>query len=385
MLTTEQMEIRELARDFAAGEIRPASAQWDADRVLAPSLREKLAELGFYGMRVPEADGGLGLDRSTFLVALEELAWGDAAAALPVALHNCVVVGLLAEAGSPGQRSEWLSRLAGGERLGVWAVAEDGGEDLSTTTTRALRERDDWILSGRKSWVVMAAPDGLLVVAARTGDDPGAVGLFLVAADADGVVVGPPANTLGLRALPIVDVTLRDVRVSGEALVGSADGAGALLERVGAEYRLGLAAIALGIARSAAEHATRYARERTQFGQAIASFEAVQEKLGGMATRITATRALLHHAASALPGPAPTLEGGGLQTGAAMARLVAGETAEWVASQAVQIFGGYGYMRDYPVEKLMRDAQATQILGGTPELLRLVVARAVLEEAAQGE
>jgi len=385
MLTSEQMEIRELARDFAAGEIRQGSAEWDAARVLPGSLREKLAELGFYGMRVPESDGGLGLDRQAFLVALEELAWGDAAAALPVALHNCVVVGLLVDSGSPEQRGEWLPRLASGERLGAWAVSEGAGEELAATTTRAVRAGDGWVLSGRKSWVVMSTPDGLLVVAARTGDDPEAVGLFLVAADTEGVVLGPPANTLGLRALPIVEVTLRDVRVPGEALVGSPDGAGALLERVGAEQRLGLAAIALGIARSAAEHATRYSRERSQFGQTIASFEAVQEKLGGMATRITATRALLHHAASGEPGPAPAFEGGSLQTGAAMARLMAGETAEWVASQAVQIFGGYGYMRDYPVEKLMRDAQATQILGGTPELLRIAVARAVLEEATQGE
>jgi len=211
------------------------------------------------------------------------------------------------------------------------------------------------------------------------------VGLFLVPVDAEGVVMGPPANTLGLRALPMVEVSLGEVRVSGEALLGSPDSAGALLEKAAAELRLGLSAIALGIARSAAEHASRYARERIQFGQPIASFEAVREKLGGMATRINGTRALLLHAASSSPGPAPAFEGGGFHAGAAMALLMAGETAEWVASQAVQIFGGYGYMRDYPVEKLMRDAQATQILGGTPGLLRLAVAQAVLGEVAQGE
>lgn len=154
------------------------------------------------------------------------------------------------------------------------------------------------------------------------------------------------------------------------------------MEGVSAWKRLGLAAIALGIARAAAEHANVYAAERTQFGQSIAGFEAVQEKLGGMATRITTARALLQHAASAGEERAPALEGGDIHTAAAMARIVAGETAEWVTSQAVQIFGGYGYMRDYPVEKLMRDAQATQILGGTPEVLRLLVARAMLEEAS---
>ena len=382
MWTTEQREIRTLAREFASGEIRPGSSEWDDARALPASLWEKLGELGFFGMQVPEAHGGLGLDTATFLVALEELAWGDAAAAFPVALHNGAVVSLLASAGSGGQQSTWLPRLASGECPGAWAVSESGGEDLSGIRTRAVREGDGWILSGRKSWVVMAEGAGLLVVSARTGEGPDDVGLFLVERNAQGVVVGPPANTLGLRALPMVDVTLQDVRLPDAALVGSATGGTALMEGVAASHRLGLAAIALGIARAAAEHANAYAAERTQFGQSIAGFEAVQEKLGSMATRITTARALLQHAATTGGERIPALEGGDSGTAAAMARIVAGETAEWVTSQAVQIFGGYGYMRDYPVEKLMRDAQATQILGGTPEVLRLVVARAMLEEAS---
>ena len=382
MWTTEQLEIRGLAREFAAGEIRPGSSEWDDARALPSSLWEKLGELGFFGMQVPEAHGGLGLDTATFLVALEELAWGDPAVAFPVALHNGTVVALLSSAGSEEQQAEWLPRLASGEYPGGWAVAESGGDDLSEIVTRAVRDGDGWILSGRKSWVVMAEGACLMVVSARTGEGPDDVGLFLVERGTQGVVVGPPANTLGLRALPMVDVTFQDVGLPAGALVGSAAGGRALMEGVSAWKRLGLAAIALGIARAAAEHANVYAAERTQFGQSIAGFEAVQEKLGGMATRITTARALLQHAASAGEERAPALEGGDIHTAAAMARIVAGETAEWVTSQAVQIFGGYGYMRDYPVEKLMRDAQATQILGGTPEVLRLLVARAMLEEAS---
>lgn len=383
MTTLEQLEIRALAREFAAGEIRPGAAERDAGQGIPEELLGKVAELGFLGMRIPEAEGGLGLDLPTYLVALEELAWGDPAVALTVALQNGPVAGLLLAAGSPEQR-QWLSRLASGEVLGAWAVAEpETGGDLDGLAARASRDGDRWVLSGRKAWVTNGAHAGLLVVAARTGEGPSDVGLFLVPAGAPGLSAGDPLNTLGMRASQTVDLDLDGVTLPADALLGGASQGRVLLEGVALESRLGVAALGVGIARAAAEHATTYALEREQFGRPIAGFEAVREKLGGMATRIAAARALLLKAAQRVEAGVPegagsVLEGEDPASVSAMARLVAGETAEWVASQAVQIYGGYGYMRHYPVEKLMRDAQAVQILEGTPEVLRLRVAERVI-------
>lgn len=386
MMTMEQLEIRALAREFAAGEIRPGAAERDAARTIPGDLLGKVAELGFLGMRVPEAEGGLGLDLPTYLVALEELAWGDPAVALTVALQNGPVAGLLQAAGSTEQR-QWLPRLASGEALGAWAVAEpDSGSDLDGLGTRASRDGDGWSLAGRKAWVSHGARADVLLVAARTGEDRSEIGLFVVPAGAQGLKAGEPLNTLGMRASQTVDLELDGVRLPGDALLGGASEGRALLASVARESRLGVAALGIGIARAAAEHATTYALEREQFGRPIAGFEAVREKLGGMATRIAAARALLLKAAQQVEGAGPggagsVLEGDDPESVSAMARLVAGETAEWVASQAVQIYGGYGYMRHYPVEKLMRDAQAVQILEGTVEVLRLRVAERVIDEA----
>jgi alkylation response protein AidB-like acyl-CoA dehydrogenase len=389
MLTAEQLEIRALAREFARGEIRPGVAERDAAQAIPPELMAKVAELGFLGMRVPEAYGGLGLDLATYLMALEELAWGDPAVSLTVAIQNGPVTGLLLAAGSDEQRG-WLVRLASGEALGAWAVAEpDAGGDLDGLTTRAHRDGDEWVLSGRKAWVTNGAGADLFLVATRTGEAPSDVGIFLVPAGTAGLTAGQRLNTLGMRASETVDLALDGVRLPPGALLGGASEGRALLERVAPESRLGVAALGVGIARAAAEHATTYALEREQFGQPIAGFEAVREKLGGMATRIASARALLLQAAQRVEAGAPegvgsVLEGDDAPSVSAMARLVAGETAEWVASQAVQIYGGYGYMRHYPVEKLMRDAQAVQILEGTVEVLRLRVAERVIDEVRTG-
>lgn len=384
MLTAEQQEIRALAREFAAGEIRPGAGDRDAAQTLPDGLLEKVAELGFLGMRIPEGHGGLGLELGTYLVALEELAWGDPAVALTVALQNGPVAGALRLSGTPAA-SAWLPRLASGEVLGAWAVAEpETGGDLDGIDTRATRDGDAWVLEGRKAWVTNGARAGVILVAARTGPASSDLGLFLVPAGTPGLRAGPPENTLGMRASQTVELSLEDVRLPAGALLGDAAGGSGLLQAVAPESRLAVAALGVGIARAAAEHATAYALEREQFGQPIAHFEAVREKLGGMATRISAARALLMHAAGRVGStdPAgPVLEGGEAHSVSAMARLVAGETAEWVASQAVQIYGGYGYMRHYPVEKLMRDAQAVQILEGTVEVLRLRVADRVIDEA----
>lgn len=384
MLTAEQIEIQALAREFAGGEIRPGVLAWDAARAHPEGLREKLAELGFLGMRIPESDGGLGLDLVTFLLALEELAWGDASVAVTVARQNGPVAGLLLTAGA-GEQREWLPLLASGEVLGAWGVPHPGS-DLDARPVAVERRGEEWVLSGRIPRVVDGGRAGVLVVEASAHGEEGATDLFLVPGDAPGLTAGERVSTLGLRALPVVPVDLAEVRVPESSRVGPPGGGRALVERLAPEALLAMAAVGIGIARAAAEHAVRYALERVQFDRPIAEFEAIREKLGGMVVRVSAARAALHQAARRVEGvdvdPASVLEGGEAASAAAAACLAAGDAAEWVASEAVQIHGGYGYMRDYPVEKLMRDAQAVRVLEGTPDHLRLRAAAAFLEEAA---
>jgi alkylation response protein AidB-like acyl-CoA dehydrogenase len=386
-LTAEQLEtqaqIQALAREFADRELRPRSAAWDQARALDDGVFRQLGELGFLGMTVAESAGGLGLDLLTYVIVLEELARGDAAVALSVGVHNGLVAALLARHGSEAVKGALLPALASGERLGAFALSEPiAGNDFLAVSTKAIADGNGWRLTGSKSWVTNGERAGLVVVFARTGER--ALGAFVVELPADGWRVTGRERTMGLSASETVTVELDGVRVAHDRTLG-APGAGLELALEALDLgRLGTAAQAVGIARAALEHAVAYAKQREQFGQAIANFGGIQEKLAEMARRVTAARAVTHAAAAHLAGgegPAPS--GRGLDAPAAwaaIAKLTASETAMWVADEAVQVFGGYGYMRDYPVEKLMRDAKGTEILDGTSEVLRVVIARALLRD-----
>ena len=372
-MTEERQQVRELARQFAESELRPHVEQWDRDRRLDPGVLEQLAELGFFGMRVPEEYGGMGFDLGMYVAVLEELAWGEPSVALTVSIHSAFAVGLLLAHGTEAQKREWLGRLASGEVIGCFALSEAGaGSDAAAVETRAWRDGDGWVLSGEKKWVTNARLAGLGLVVARTAEDPAGgeqpksrgLSVFLVPMDSPGVEIGERKTTMGLRPIEVGDVRFRDVRVPGDALLGE-EGRGFALAMEALDVgRLGIAAQAVGIAQAALEHARSYADEREQFGRKLREFEGIQFKLADMATRVAAARALLE-AASAEPSTSRS----------AMAKLLASETAMWVTTQAVQVFGGYGYMRDYPVEKLMRDAKATEIYEGTNEIQRVVIAR----------
>jgi alkylation response protein AidB-like acyl-CoA dehydrogenase len=368
--TAEQQEIQAqvqgMAREFADKELRPRSAEWDQARALDEGVFRQLA----------------GLDLLTYVIALEELARGDAAVALSVAVHNGPVAALLARHGGDAAKGALLPALASGERLGAFALSEPiPGSDLLGVSTKAIADGNGWRLTGTKSWVTNGERAGLAVVFARTGER--ALGAFLVELPADGWRVTGRERTMGLAASETVTVELDGVRVAHDRALG-APGAGLelALEAQGLG-RLGTAAQAVGIARSALEHAVAYAQQREQFGQAIAHFGGIQEKLAEMARRVAAARAVTHAAAARMDeGEKPG--GAGLDAPAAwaaIAKLTASETAMWVADEAVQVFGGYGYMRDYPVEKLMRDAKGTEIFDGTSEMLRVVIARALLRDA----
>lgn len=377
-ISDEQREIRALAREFAAGEIRPQAPSWDTARKLDPEIFSKLGELGFMGMRVPEAYGGLGLDLSTYLLVLEELAWGDASLALTVAIHSGPVTGALLRYGSEAQKEQYLPKMASGETIGAFALSEaEVGSDAGSLRTGYRPEAEEWLLTGRKKWVTNGDSGGLILLFAREEGGKG-ISAFLLDRETEGYRVGKREVTLGLAASETVEVELDGVRLGSDALLGEA-GMGFRYAMAALEVgRLGVAALSLGIARAAFEHAREYSRERVQFGRPLSEFQATRFKLAEMSVRMSRTRALIRTASQGLDGSSdPEAPSAGVL--AAMAKLSASEDAVWIADEAVQIFGGYGYMRDYPVERLLRDAKGTEIIEGTSEVMRLVVAREVLE------
>lgn len=384
-LTVEQRELQALAREFAEGEIRAGAAEWDAARNLSDGILASLGELGFFGMRVPESHGGLGLDLPTYLLVLEQLAWGDAGVALAVAVQNGPVAELIGGHGDPVLQERWLPRIASGERRVAYSLA--GAPHPASTGIVAKRDGEGWTLSGTRGWVTAGDHGHALLVLADTGDpDAGgtAAGLFLVDRQSPGYTVVRRERTMGLSASETVEVRLEAVRVDATDVVGDPSLGARYVGGCQGVVRAALAALSVGVAQAALEHATGYAAERRQFGRAIGEFEAIQYKLADMATRTTAARSLTHLAALRLgeAGPGHVGEGPHAEPDdpdvlAAMAKLTAQEAAVFATNQAVQIFGGYGYMRDYPVEKLMRDAQGAEVYAGAGDALRQVIARAI--------
>jgi alkylation response protein AidB-like acyl-CoA dehydrogenase len=374
-LTEEQREIQRTARRFADDEIRPHAAEWDRASHFEVSLIRKLGELGFLGMLVPEAYDGLDLDTCSYLVALEEIAAADASVAIMMSVHNSLPTQMLKRFGSEEQKERWLRPLARGELLGAFALSEpEAGSDASSLRTQAVRDGDGWVLNGTKAWVSSAPHAGVIICMARTdtaSDRKGARGIsaFIVTPDLPGFGIGKKEDKMGLRASPTVQLVFDNMRVPQAQLLGD-PGMGFVYSMQSLEHgRLGVAAQALGIARAALEHATAYAAERKQFGKPIKEFQAMQFKLADMATRVTASRALLYAAAAAKD------RGESVTQFSSMSKLFASETAMWVTTQAMQIFGGYGYVKEYPIEKLFRDAKVTEIYEGTSEIQRVVIAR----------
>ncbi len=374
-LTETQQEIQNLARSFAADEIAPHAAQWDRDACFPLAVAHRMGELGFLGMLIPEQYDGLALDTTTYLLALEEIAAADASAAVLMSVHNSLPTQMILTFGSDAQRERYLKPMARGEIIGAFALSEpEAGSDASGLRCQAVRDGDEWVLSGTKSWVTSGTFAGVILVMART-DTPDArrgskgISAFIVTPDMPGFHVGKKEDKMGLRASPTVQLNFDGLRVPAANLLGEAGQGFVYAMRSLDNGRLGIAAQAIGIARSALEASLAYAAERKQFGQPIREFQAIQFKLADMAARVTSARALLHATAAAKDrGESTTMHG-------SMCKLLASETAMYVATEAVQIFGGYGYVTDYPVEKLFRDAKITEIYEGTSEIQRIVIAR----------
>lgn len=374
-LTEEQREIQALAREFTKSEIAPYAAAWDRDSHFDLDMIRKMGELGFFGMLIPEEYGGLGLDTLSYLVALEEIAAGDASAAVTLSVHNSLPTQMLLAHGTEEQKKKFLMPMATGEKLAAFALSEpESGSDPASLSTQAVDKGDHWVLNGTKSWVTTGNHAQVILAQART-DSPDnrkgskGIGTFIVTPDMPGFKVGNKEDKMGLRASPTVQLLFEDLRVPKENLLGDPS-RGLIYALQGLDNgRLGIAAQSIGIARAALEHSVAYAGEREQFDTPIKDFQAIQFKLADMITRITAGRLLVYEAAR-------TKDNGGRVTQlASMAKLFASESAMWVTTQAVQIFGGYGYVKDYPVEKLFRDAKVTEIYEGTSEIQRIVIAR----------
>jgi hypothetical protein len=382
-LTADQAQIQALAREFAQNEIAPHAAAWDRDSFFDPALVTKLGALGFLGMLVPEEYDGLGLGTLTYLLALEEIAAADASAAVLMSVHNSLPTQMILRFGSPEQKRRFLGPMARGELLGAFALSEsDAGSDASALRTQAVHDAADggaWVLDGTKAWVSAGSHAGVIVAMARTDTAQlrrGARGIstFLVTPDLPGFKVGKKENKLGLRASPTVQLVFDQMRVPADRLLGQ-EGLGFVYAMESLEHgRLGIAAQAIGIARRAHELSVAYAAERKQFGHPIREFQAIQFKLADMAARLHAARSLLHATAAAKD------RGEEVGAYAAMCKLVASETAMWVTTEAIQIFGGYGFIKDYPVERLFRDAKVTEIYEGTSEIQRILISRSLYHE-----
>ncbi len=370
----------EMAREFARNEIAPHAAEWDRTKTYPKEVMAKLGELGFFGMLIPEEYEGLGLDTLTYLMVIEEIAAADASVSISLSVHNSLPASMILRFGTDEQKSRWLTPMAQGKVLAAFSLSEaDSGSDAGALRAQAERVGNEWVLNGTKAWVTNGDTADLLLVLVRT-DKPEArkgtrgISAFLIPRETRGVEPGKPEDKLGLRSSRTTTVSLRDVRLSGEHLLGE-PGQGFVYAMAALDQgRMGVAAQAIGIARAAFEHSVRYAQERRQFEKPIKEFQALQFKLADMATRVAAARALLHEAARTKNRGEP------VKTMASMAKLFASETAMWVTTQAVQVFGGYGYMRDYPVERLFRDAKVTEIYEGTSEIQRIVIARGLHPE-----
>ncbi|MDT8368948.1 MAG: acyl-CoA dehydrogenase family protein [Longimicrobiales bacterium] len=356
--STEHAELLELAREFARGELGPHEAERDAARALPDALFGTLGEMGFFAMALPDSAGGLGLDPVTYHEVLSILAEFDPAVALTLAEHGAVAATLAASSG----HDDAVARLAAGEALATTAILESGADE---TTTHLATTFDGSRLHGTKRAVVNAARAGVICVTAQI---EGEIAIVCVERVSDEVRADGRRATMGLAALDFSTLVFDG---AGAARVEGRDRLGDLVAR----RRLGVAAVAVGVARASLAHALRYAEERAQFGRSISSFDAVQAKLAEVAARSAAAEALTREVAKVI-GSGP-----GAAARAAAAKLVATGTAMFAADEAVQIFGGYGYMRDYPVEKRMRDAKGLEVIAGTSEALRRVVTEELLESA----
>ena len=378
--TEDHQDVREMVADFSDGELAPAAESLDESQGFPSETIAKLAELGMLGVTIHEEHGGTGADALTAVLMIEELARNCASTAVVVSSHIFDATRALTVLGSDEQRARWLPSLATGETLGTFAIAEESAEsDAGALATRATKGGDGWSLHGAKRGVVSGQHAGFAAIVARTSGEPGSTnGLGLFAVDggqgASGLTATPSAAPLGVRGSGLADWSFEEAPLAADALLGSEDGFASIAPVLEAS-RLGVAATALGIGRGAITYALGYAGERKAFGRTIDRFGAIRSMVADAATGLEGARLLVYRAAQLLD------EGKSVPRETSMAKLAACRAAYAATKSAVQILGGNGYSREYPVERMFRDAGALEILGGSDALHRMLVARALIGES----
>jgi alkylation response protein AidB-like acyl-CoA dehydrogenase len=374
-LTEEQSQIQSMVRDFASKEIAPNVMEWDEAQHFPTDTIKKLGDLGLLGAVFPEKYGGAGLSYVDYINILEELAAVESGIALTVAAHNSLAAGHIYLAGSEEQKQRFLPRLTSGEWIGCWALTEPGsGSDASGMLTTAVRDGDDWVLNGTKNFITNASHAQIAVVLAVTDreDQKRGITAFAIEMERNGIRAGKKENKLGMRTSDTAELVMEDCRVPDSNRIGEVGKGFHGAMKVLDGGRISIAAISLGIARGAYEAARDYAKERIAFKKAIAEFQAIQFMLTDMATEIDAARLLAYRAATLKDSGRPTT------TASAMAKLYASEAAVRATEKGVQIFGGYGFIKDFPAEKYYRDVKLCTIGEGTSEIQRVVIARQLL-------
>jgi alkylation response protein AidB-like acyl-CoA dehydrogenase len=377
ILNDDQKMIRDTLRDFARERLAPNAAEWGKNATFPADALRELAALGVWGMVVPEEWGGPGLDYVALAIAIEEIAAGDGATSTIMSVQNSLVCGILNKYGSDAQKERWLRGAATGDILGCFCLTEPHvGSDAAAIKTRAVKDGDAWVLNGVKQFITSGKHAKIAIVFAVTDPAAGRKGIscFCVPTDTKGYVVARIEEKLGQSPSDTAQILFEDCRVPADCLLG-AEGEGYKIALSNLEAgRIGIAAQSVGMARSALEAAVAYAKERETFGKPIAEHQAVAFRLADMATKIEVARQMVWHAAALRSAGEPCLKE------ASMAKLFASEMAEQVCSDAIQIHGGYGYVSDFPVERIYRDVRVCQIYEGASDIQRLVIARAVIAD-----
>jgi alkylation response protein AidB-like acyl-CoA dehydrogenase len=375
-LTPEQRQVRAVAREFAAAELGDKIAPYDERHEFPHEIVQKLGPLGFLGALVEEEYGGAGLDYVSYALVVEELCRGDASVGITMWAHNSLCTSHIASFASPEQKAKYLPALAAGRALGAWGLTEPGsGSDAAALRTRAELKQGEWILNGSKAFITNASVASTTVVMARSEAEPKAQGIsaFILDKGVPGFTVGKPYRKLGLHASNTAELIFEDARVPATAVMGARGSGFAQSMKVLEGGRIAMAAMGVGIAQAAIDQAVKYMKQRTAFGRTLAEFNGLQGMIADLATEVEVARLLTLRAATLKDAGQPASHA------AAMAKVFASETAMKAATKAVQIHGGAGYITEFPVERIFRDAKLTEIGEGTSEIQRMVIAREILQ------
>lgn len=372
-----QKMVAESARDFSEKYVRPNVMKWDESQEFPVEIFRKAGELGFMGILIPEQYGGSGLNYHDYIAIIEEISKIDPSIGLSVAAHNSLCTNHIYEFGNEQQRKKWLPKLASGQWIGAWGITEHNtGSDAGGMSTTAVKEGDFWILNGAKNFITHGKSGDIAVVIARTGKkgDKHGISAFVVERGTKGFSSGKKENKLGMRASETAEMIFQDCRIPAENLLGEVGEGFIQAMKILDGGRISIGALALGIAKGAYEASVKYAKERTQFEKRIIDFQSIAFKLADMATEIEASELLLHKAAYLKNNKMKVTQAG------AMAKMYSSEVCVKVATEAVQIHGGYGYTKDFPVEKFYRDSKLCTIGEGTTEIQKLVISRHIDRE-----